>query len=480
MSSGAGHRSFPWAAVYGATKFAQRGFLEALRHELSGTGVGVTGVYPGQVKSHLHDEDRAAGRMPDWYRPQMAIEPERIARATVRAVERGDPAVYEPRIVRLMGALHGPGIEKTADVKVVKELIGGNPVVRTEVRGALGQLVGMEQGLVGKLITGCEYAARGAGGRMAMLERGTLVQRVMMKSGLIGKAMVYMDSKAMMSFTVGGIHQVLGMIASEGGGAGLSQKQVQFYGWAFLIMKPAFTFEKAQGAVIANMREMFRQSRTGEQKGAAGEYPDNVLVAEVLSQLAKYGGGKEAVKIVNDNLAYAKSAAIDKLATVLQGQRLGEIDGEIRAAEGQLEQNGRSRQRTVRNMEKAQSTRDNAQYQLKQGKVPQAKRAELRVAVEAGTAKLREGQAKLSSLKAQSAQLAERISSLKAERAKVAGAEGRSHYTEEAKRAGEQGSIKDDTVRNLFQITNFAKNSTELYIQMNPDSLTNLEVLEVR
>ncbi|MGH2802563.1 MAG: SDR family NAD(P)-dependent oxidoreductase, partial [Thermoleophilaceae bacterium] len=41
VSSGAGIRSFPGAAVYGATKAAQRGFGEALRHELKGTGVGL-------------------------------------------------------------------------------------------------------------------------------------------------------------------------------------------------------------------------------------------------------------------------------------------------------------------------------------------------------------------------------------------------------------------------------------------------------
>src|SRR3982074_3596385 len=66
LSSGAGHRSFPWAAVYGATKAAQRMFGEALRHELSGTGVSLTVVYPGEVATALHDHER--DRLPDWHR----------------------------------------------------------------------------------------------------------------------------------------------------------------------------------------------------------------------------------------------------------------------------------------------------------------------------------------------------------------------------------------------------------------------------
>src|SRR3954451_15574409 len=45
VSSGAGLRSFPWAAGYGATEAAQRMFASALRHELSGTGVSVTTVF---------------------------------------------------------------------------------------------------------------------------------------------------------------------------------------------------------------------------------------------------------------------------------------------------------------------------------------------------------------------------------------------------------------------------------------------------
>lgn len=101
VSSGAGLRSFPWAAVYGGTKAAQRGFAEALRHELSGTGVSVTTAFPGEVATDLHAHER--DRMPDWYRPGDAIPPESVAEAIVRAVEADRRAVYVPPIVRALG-----------------------------------------------------------------------------------------------------------------------------------------------------------------------------------------------------------------------------------------------------------------------------------------------------------------------------------------------------------------------------------------
>ena len=107
VCSAAGHRAFPWAAAYGATKFAQRGFLEALRHELSGTGVDVTGVYPGAVETHLHDDDRAHGRMPDWHRPSAAIKPDRVARAIVEGIEQERTAVFVPPVTRVLGIVHG-------------------------------------------------------------------------------------------------------------------------------------------------------------------------------------------------------------------------------------------------------------------------------------------------------------------------------------------------------------------------------------
>lgn len=101
VASGAALRAFPWAATYGATKSAQRAFAEALRHELSGTGVSVSTVFPGEVATDLHAHERE--RMPDWYRGGDAIRPEKVAEAIVKVVEEDDRAAYVPSIVRLLG-----------------------------------------------------------------------------------------------------------------------------------------------------------------------------------------------------------------------------------------------------------------------------------------------------------------------------------------------------------------------------------------
>jgi short-subunit dehydrogenase len=110
VSSGAGIRSFPGAAVYGATKAAQRGFGEALRHELKGAGIGVTVVYPGQIQSSLHDHEKAT--MPDWYKLERGAPPEPLAQALVQAVEKGRREVFYPPNVRLLRIVHGmwPGL----------------------------------------------------------------------------------------------------------------------------------------------------------------------------------------------------------------------------------------------------------------------------------------------------------------------------------------------------------------------------------
>jgi short-subunit dehydrogenase len=101
ISSGAGLRAFPSAAVYGATKAADRAFAEALRHELSGTGVSVTTVFPGEVATDLHEGRET--RLPDWRNSNEAIEPETVAKALIEAVESDQRNVYVPPAIRVLG-----------------------------------------------------------------------------------------------------------------------------------------------------------------------------------------------------------------------------------------------------------------------------------------------------------------------------------------------------------------------------------------
>ncbi|MGI8674448.1 MAG: SDR family NAD(P)-dependent oxidoreductase [Thermoleophilaceae bacterium] len=106
VSSASGLRTFPGAAVYGATKAAQRGFAEALRHELSGSGVSLTVAFPGEMATHLHDHEKET--LPGWYRGgSHAPPPTELAQQILTAVQRDRRHVHHPPIVRLLGAVHG-------------------------------------------------------------------------------------------------------------------------------------------------------------------------------------------------------------------------------------------------------------------------------------------------------------------------------------------------------------------------------------
>jgi short-subunit dehydrogenase len=105
ISSGGGVRGFPGAAVYNGTKAAQRGFAEALRHELDGTGVSVTTVYPGEIDTSLHDHEW--DRMPAWYRRDRCSPPGPLAERVVKAVEEDRRELFHPPIVRLLRVANG-------------------------------------------------------------------------------------------------------------------------------------------------------------------------------------------------------------------------------------------------------------------------------------------------------------------------------------------------------------------------------------
>jgi short-subunit dehydrogenase len=82
----------PTQSTYCATKFAVRGFSEALWTELRSVGIGVTVVHPGGVRTNIVRESRTADpvakqQMIERFEKR-AIAPEDAARQILRAVER--------------------------------------------------------------------------------------------------------------------------------------------------------------------------------------------------------------------------------------------------------------------------------------------------------------------------------------------------------------------------------------------------------
>jgi short-subunit dehydrogenase len=86
-------------AAYSASKFAVRGFSEAVRHELAEDGVGVTVVHPGGIKTRIAESARTgSGVSVEEYeqgRQQFAklltMPPETAAARIVEAIEKRRP-----------------------------------------------------------------------------------------------------------------------------------------------------------------------------------------------------------------------------------------------------------------------------------------------------------------------------------------------------------------------------------------------------
>ncbi|GFN88134.1 linear gramicidin synthase subunit d-like [Plakobranchus ocellatus] len=90
ISSDAGRRGFPGLAVYSGTKFFVEGMSQALRQELASTGVRVTCIQPGDVKTPLQkmSTDTEANQLYNGSDQVQILEVEDIARAVVYAVSQ--------------------------------------------------------------------------------------------------------------------------------------------------------------------------------------------------------------------------------------------------------------------------------------------------------------------------------------------------------------------------------------------------------
>lgn len=92
MSSMVGYLGLPGNTLYATTKFAVRGFSESLWAELGGTGVNLTVVHPGAIKTNVmrsaeftqaDDQEKLVALM-----DRFAMSPERAVRKILRAVQR--------------------------------------------------------------------------------------------------------------------------------------------------------------------------------------------------------------------------------------------------------------------------------------------------------------------------------------------------------------------------------------------------------
>ncbi len=93
FSSVAGDRGRKTVGIYGAAKAGLSHYLEALDHKYRASGLITICVKPGFVRTGMTDGLKE---------PPFAGEPEQVAADVVRAIDRGTPMIYSPRIWALV------------------------------------------------------------------------------------------------------------------------------------------------------------------------------------------------------------------------------------------------------------------------------------------------------------------------------------------------------------------------------------------
>jgi NAD(P)-dependent dehydrogenase (short-subunit alcohol dehydrogenase family) len=106
----------PEQAAYSASKFAVRGFSEALRHELEGSGIGVSVVHPGGVATSIAEKARVPAGVSEEeiarrhakYRKLLRLPPSVAGETIVRGIERRDSRILvgsDAKVISLIARL---------------------------------------------------------------------------------------------------------------------------------------------------------------------------------------------------------------------------------------------------------------------------------------------------------------------------------------------------------------------------------------
>jgi short-subunit dehydrogenase len=104
----------PGNAAYCASKFAVRGFTEALRHELEGTNVAVSCVHPGGVATNIarggrvgaHADAATKEQLANFHAKVSRTTPEQAARTIVRGIKRRSKRILVGTDARIIDVIH--------------------------------------------------------------------------------------------------------------------------------------------------------------------------------------------------------------------------------------------------------------------------------------------------------------------------------------------------------------------------------------
>lgn len=110
----------PFQATYGATKAAVLSFSDALHEELRGTGVTVTSVCPGPVRTEFGESGGFGGaddRIPDRF----WLEADKVAADAVNAMDNGD-RITVPGTTNQIAALYGQHVPRFLLLPLVRRL----------------------------------------------------------------------------------------------------------------------------------------------------------------------------------------------------------------------------------------------------------------------------------------------------------------------------------------------------------------------